>query len=60
MNFAYVSLTGSFHVVHHKNYSADELDKIEKAIINSNIYKESLYETFVADVYVDFETLFHI
>jgi uncharacterized protein len=37
------------------DYTEDELTIIENAILGSEIYKDSPYETFVADVYVDFE-----
>jgi uncharacterized protein len=37
------------------NYTDDELTVIENSILACNIYQDSPYETFVADVYVDFE-----
>lgn len=37
------------------NYTDDELMVIENSIIGCDIYEDSPYETFVADVYVDFE-----
>ena len=37
------------------NYTDDELVIVENAIINCSIYTDSPYETFVADVYIDFE-----
>lgn len=37
------------------NYTEEELNIIENNIIHNRIYKESPYETFVADVYVDLD-----
>ena len=38
------------------NYTEDELDIIENCILNADLLRFSPYNTFVADVYIDFET----
>ena len=37
------------------NYTEDELDIIEEAILNADLLRCSPYDTFVADVYIDFD-----
>ena len=38
------------------NYTEDELDIVEECILNADLLRFSPYDTFVADVYIDFET----
>ena len=37
------------------NYTEDELDIIESTILDAKILKQSPYDTFIADVYIDFD-----
>ena len=39
-----------------KQFSSDEIEKIECALTNVRFIKEVQYDTFIADVYVDMET----
>ena len=38
------------------NYTEDELDIVENSILNADLLRFSPYDTFVADVYIDFDT----